>query len=158
MMRFAQKLRHLSGRASSYWRRALESLAQFANHPDFELRAYVVPGPGNDTLPVQGVITYRLSIPAGSHIVGMAAYSSQADGFTVNLVDQRYNAPFFQRAVKFSNAAGPGSTAEGPSIPFAAWPSPRLVIEPGEVAINLRNLAAAANTVELVLYTLEPIQ
>lgn len=157
-MRYAPKLRHLCGRGSQYWRRALDSLAQFADDPGFDLRAYVIPGPGNDTLPVQGALTYRLSIPAGSHVVGMAAYSSQADGFTVNLVDQRYNAPFYQRAVKHSNAAGPGSTGIGASVPFAAWPAPRLVIEPGEIAINLRNLATAANNVELVLYTLEPIQ
>lgn len=156
MTRYAPLFRHLAGRASRYWSRTLERVAPLAGLADYEARAYVIPGPGNDTLAVNGAITYRLSIPAGSYIIGAAAYSSQAAGFTVNLIDQRHNAAYYQRAVKHANAAGPGSTAEGPSIPLSVWPAPRLVLEPGELKIDIKNQAAAANTVELVLYTLEP--
>lgn len=139
-----------------YTRLALPELLRVTQQPGFQPNAYPLPSESNSSLPAGALVEVRLTLPVGSYIWGFSGSSSQAAGFETQIVDLRQNSPFFQASVLWSNITGQGSTPEGISTPLFILPQPRLVIEPAVLKVQIKNLATAANTVQLVVFTAEP--
>lgn len=112
---------------------------------------FIVPGPGNETMTAQGIHTAQLSLLPESYVVGFSGYSSEAAGFEVQIIDLRDGSKFFNQPQSWVNLCPQGST-NGISFPVQYMLRPRIVVEPGMLSVQLRNLAAASNTVQLVVW------
>ncbi len=137
-------------------RLALQELLRVTQQPGFQPNAYPLPSEANSNLPAGALVEVRLTLPVGSYVWGFSGSSSQAAGFETQIVDLRQNSPFFLAPVLWSNITGQGNTPEGISTPLFILPQPRLVIEPAVLKVQIKNLATAANAVQLVIFTAEP--
>ena len=140
---------------SPYHRAAMAAVAQVAALPRLRPAAYPMPDEPNQTLPARGLIEIKLSLPVGSWVWAFSASSTETAGFECQVIDLRENAPFWGSPANWENVSGQGTTA-GITAPLFVLPAPRLVIEPAILSVKLRNLAAAANTVQLVAFVMEP--
>lgn len=147
-----------AARAAVYQRRAVEQLRQVAEAAGYQVHAYPLPGSTNDQIPAGAPIEIRLSLPVGSYVYGFTGYSSQAAGFEVQIVDLRVNAALFSAPVRMENVTGQAASPEGVQTPLFLLPAPRIVIEPAVLSVQLKNLATVTNTIEFVVFTLEPEQ
>lgn len=142
-------------RPMRYHARALAEMRRVTSTPGYQPGAYPLPDEDNANLPARALIEIRLSLPVGSYVLGFSGSSQQSDGFEVQIVDLRHNAPFFGAPVLWNNLAPQGSTL-GISHPLFLLPHPRLVIEPALLNVQIKNLATTANQVQLVLFSAEP--
>lgn len=138
-----------------YHTAALAALRAVSAEPGTYANAYPVPDAANAVLAAGQPIEIRLSVPVGTWVWGFSATSSAAAGFEAQVIDLREGAPFWGQPVNYANVSGQGSAA-GITFPLFILPAPRLVIEPGMLSIKLRNLAATSNTVQFVVFTIEP--
>lgn len=138
-----------------YYPARLAHFAAVAAMPGYTPAQYVVPGPGLDTLAVNGNHEARLSLLPETYICGFSGSSAQAAGFEVQIVDLRDGSKMFNRAVKNTNLC-PSGSVEGITFPVQLLTRPRIVIEPVLIAVQLKNLASVANAVQFVLWCVEP--
>lgn len=146
-------LRHPFGeRQRGPWERLLKA----SRMPGREGTAYVMPEANASPLAANGGLSVRLSLPVGSSVWAFSGWSQQSAGFDVQITDLTYNAPFWPTPMFWKNLTQQGATPEGINTPLMVLPEPRLVIEPGALDIQIRNLATVSNRVELVIFCLQP--
>jgi hypothetical protein len=142
-------------RPSSYHGAALEELTRVTKAPGYQPGAYPLPPAANAQMGARAQLDVRLSLPVGSYVLGFSGACSVSDGFRVQIVDLRNNAPFFNTPVNWRNLCPQGNTL-GITLPIHYLVKPRLVIEPAVLSVQLENLATSPNTVEFVIFTAEP--
>lgn len=142
-------------RPMRYHTRALAELRRVTRAPGYQPGAYPLPDEANANMPAKALIEIRLSLPIGTYVLGFTGSSQQSDGFEVQIIDLRQNAPFFGAPVLWNNLTGQGSTY-GITHPLFLLPHPRLVIEPAVLNVQIENRSSSANLVQLVLFTAEP--
>lgn len=151
-------LSYLAAPGAAWQRRAWALVQQRARASNYQPAAYPLPGPSAAALAAAGGVDIRLSLPVGTWVYGFSASSSQAAGFEVQITDTRWNAPWFSAPIRWNTLTQQGASADGITQPLTLLTEPRLVIEPGVLMVRLRNLAAAANSVELILFAAEPTE
>lgn len=138
-----------------YHTRALAELRRVTRTAGYSPGAYPLPDEANADMPAKAIIEIKLSLPVGTYVYGFTGSSQQAEGFEVQIIDLRHNTPFFTAPVLWNNLTAQGST-EGITHPLFLLPHPRLVIEPATLNVQIKNLSASTNQVQLVLLTAEP--
>jgi len=103
----------------------------------------------------KGQLTAQVTLLAGSYLWAFASTTTQAEGFEIRIHDLASQTPISRSAIRYDNLSGQGSV-QGITFPLHVLPRPRLILEPGQLTVQLRNLSATANAVQLVLYTVEP--
>lgn len=136
-------------------RRALSLEQQVLVAPD---RANAVVGPG-------ATYEHKFAVPPGSLITGFSGSSVQPEGCTVQLLDAGTGAQMFDKPVDLANATGqgyPGGIANGAGVvqqiklPLALLARPRVVVEPGWLKLQIRNLAPLANDIQVCMWVVTP--
>lgn len=136
--------------------KAVEELQRVTRGTSYEPAAYPMPSPEKAQLPAKALAEIKLSVRPGVYVTGFSGSSSEPDGFDVQIVDDRHSDPFFQRPVSWKNATVQGNLPTGAPMRLFLLPAPRLVIEPGQLRIQLKNLSANPNTIQFVVFTAEP--
>ena len=137
-------------------RLAMAELLKRSRTAGYETDCYPLPDSSAGTIPAGSVVEVRLSLPVGSYVVGFSGQSSDAAGYELQITDLRHNSLFFSAAATSKNVQSQGSYPESVSLPIVYLDTPRLVIEPAVLIVRIRNLAAAAATIQVCLFTLEP--
>lgn len=132
-----------------------DSLRPFIGLKGYHWRGLVTPDASNQTLAASATFEDQISIAPGSFVLGLAAFSSQAVGFRFVITDRGTKQSLSNDYFNFC-AAGGRVTAGGRSGVLPVWlPAPWMISQVGMVSVQIVNLAAAANTVNLVLYCAE---
>lgn len=134
-----------------YHGRALAAAAALRAAPGYEPEICCVPDDSNIDVAASSTFEGRVSVPAGSYVWALAATSSQAEGFDIQIRDASGSHEFFGRQIHWDNATGQGS-AQGISHPLFVLPKPWLVMEPGQLAVQIWNNAAAVNTIQIAVF------
>ena len=103
-----------------------------------------------------GLQEARVSVLVKSYVCGFTSFSTQAAGYSVQVIDLGTRYEYFAYEIKHQNISGQGTTPEGITFPLHLLPKPRLVLEPGLLSIRLQNLAALSNPVQFCLWVIEP--
>lgn len=138
-----------------YHARAMAEMRRVTRTPGYQPGGYPLPDEANANMPGRALIEVRLSLPIGTYILGFTGYSQQSEGFEVQIIDLRHNAPFFKAPVLWNNITAQGSTA-GITHPLFLLPHPRIVIEPAVLKVQIKNNSSSANLVQLLVLTAEP--
>ncbi|MBZ5580895.1 MAG: hypothetical protein LAQ30_01595 [Acidobacteriia bacterium] len=102
----------------------------------------------------------RLNVPVGSLLWALSGTSKAAAGFSVQLTDQGSQKPLFSQATDYRNVTGQGSLSykdcsgavHTTASPLHILAKPMVVLAPGAVDVQITNLAAAANLLQLCLH------
>ncbi len=141
----------------SYHAQAIEAMQAMRAAAGFQAVRHIVPDVMNAALVGKGRYEARISLPPQSYVWAFAGTSDQAAGFKVQIVDLGTKAEWFSQPIRWDNLTGQGATPEGLSFPLYILPKPRLVLEPGLLSVQVTNLAAVANPIQLVVFTAEPV-
>jgi hypothetical protein len=129
---------------------------------EFEPLLLAVPAAG-ESLPASGTTEYRVSVPTGSYLYAYSTWSAASEGANVQIVDLGTRARCSSQPV-FTGVMGKGSwpvsaqptDASGVSLAIdgvqCLLPKPRLILEPGLLSVQVRNRAATAQQVQIVLW------
>jgi hypothetical protein len=132
---------------------ALRALGQRRLRPEL----HAVPPAGAGAVGAYAALEARLSLRPVSYVVALAGTSSQAAGFEAQI--RQGQRLLCSRRIRAENlTGGSGASPEGASSPLFLLPKPLAVIEPGLLTVQIVNLAAADNTVQLVLFVAAPEQ
>lgn len=144
-------------RNSLYHQFVFEQLwRNYAQAAGFEPIDLICPNPEtNNILPSLGSIEIRVSVLPMTYIWAISGSSSHASGFTFNILDLGTRDVFFSQAVNLASVSQ-AAAIEGITYPLFHLPQPRMVLEPGQLSVTINNLATANNTVQLVLFAVEP--
>lgn len=134
---------------------ALAELRRITSADDYEPWAYPLPPEDRAALPAKALGDFSLSVLPGCYVWAFSGSSSQPEGFEAQIIDLRHQAPFFQSPINWKNITGQGTVA-GITQPLVILPQPRLVIDPGQLRVQIKNLSNNTNTVQLVVFTAEP--
>lgn len=149
-----------------YMSGALAQMDTLRRANTYRPRAYAVPDDFNQPIPAYGTLEYQIKVAGGSYLWGMqfrqysAAYVEQAP---TNIVIQVTEActgiavcQEFYWATGISEFAAVGLLG-GIPMPFVL-PQPRLFTSPGDINVEMSNLAAAVQFCQLTLYFAEPCE
>jgi len=123
--------------------------------PGYQPAWHLVPDRGNAAVIAHGKFRANVSLPVGSYVWAFGAYSQQADGFKVQIIDMGTGSPFFSGALPHSVLSGQTVVA-GVTFPLHVLHKPRLVIEPAVLSVEIQNDSGSANQIQFVLFTAEP--
>jgi hypothetical protein len=135
-----------------YYPAALRAMAQLNDNYRPEL--IPIPADGQALGPL-AFHEARLQLERGSYVVGCTASSSQAAGFTVQLRFGNMSIAS-ARLGHLNISGGPNPSPEGLLNPLFLLPKPAIITAPGELTVQLWNLANAANTIQLVVFLAVP--
>lgn len=150
---------------SQYHIKALNALEPLRKAVGYEPRNEVIPDRQHVALAKAATWDHRVTVPPGSWLWALSGSSQQAAGFSVQITDFATRSNLFSGAVQYQNLTGQGSVsvldaagqAQTISTPLHILPTPRPIIEPAVLNVQLSNLDTAnANEVQLVLWILEP--
>lgn len=119
-------------------------------------RAAVLLANSTGILPL-GQVEDRVQLPAGSWLVGFAAYSAQAAGFRFSIFDVGANDYAVHETFESNRAGAQDNTDTDPAIPHIL-PVPYCIVSsagpgsPGILQVELVNSANALNDAQLVLH------
>ncbi len=122
----------------------------------YEPQLYTVPDDSNIVLAAQQPFEGRISLLALSLVWAISASSSAPAGFTIQITDLGTQSRWFSGKVRNGNLSGVGQNAQGITFPLYILPCPRIIVDPGLLSVSIENLAAAQNTVQVVLHVAEP--
>ncbi len=143
-------------RDSAYHLQALEALRTLREAAGYSPSLHLVPDASNTAVVPRGRFELRISLPVQSYVWALAAYSEQAAGFRIQIVDLGTGQKWFSQPIPNAMAGGEATTPEGISSPLYVLPKPMLVIEPALLSVQIENLADVLNTVQVVLFVVEP--
>ena len=149
------RLNQYRPRIGNYGAQAIEAAEVIRGAANYEPYIFAFPDPMNATIPARGTYDGRVKMLPGTYINFLSASSSQAEGFKVQIIDLGTGQAFWSKPIRYQNMSGQGS-ASGVSSPLYVLPIPKLIIEPGIVAVSIQNLSPNQNNVQLCLHTSQP--
>jgi hypothetical protein len=138
-----------------YHKYALEACRPLRFALGYEGRQHVIPDASNTAVIGNGRFESRISLRPQSYLWGLVGYSEEVEGFRVQITDLGTGAKLTSERINHANLTGQGTTS-GISGPLYLLPAPRLVLEPAVLSVQIENLSASTNTIQLVLLTAEP--
>lgn len=122
----------------------------------FEPRVFCVPDDTNIDIAAASPFEGKLSLPPLSRIWALAGSSSQAEGFDLQLIDGGTHQPIFGKRAFFGNVTGQGAGPDGIRNALFVLPKPLLILEPGQVLVQVFNRSPLVNTIQVALYVAIP--
>lgn len=116
------------------------------------LALYAVPDENNVAIAANGTYEGTVILPPGSHLYAIAATQSTADGFDLQIRNAATQATLFGRRIFYANASGLVVPGAAPASPLFFLPRPLLILDPGQIVVQIWNKSAAVNTVQVVLF------
>jgi hypothetical protein len=149
---------------NAYAQRALIALEPLRKAIGYQARHEVIPDRQHVAIAANATWDHRVSVRPGSYLWALSGTSAQGDGFAVQITDFATRSNLFSGPVKYENLTGTGSysyvNSAGSSFSLAPalhlLASPRPLIEPAVLNVQITNLASVANQVQLVLWIWEP--
>lgn len=121
-----------------------------------KLQLRCVPPHGNIDIAAAATFEGRAAVPTGSYLYALSGSSSQAAGFDLQIRDTGTQAELFGRKCFYKNCTGQGQASDTPASPLHYLAKPLLLLEPGELLVQIWNRAAAVNTIQVVLWFATP--
>ncbi len=126
--------------------------------------AETIPDKRNASIGANATYEHRISVPPGTWLWGISGSSSEADGCTVQVIDQGTGGTLFSAPAYIGNAVSGealsvldgGGAAHSIRQAVAFLARPRVFVEPGWAKVRVVNLANAANLVQIALYFAVP--
>lgn len=129
---------------------------------------YVIPDDEHATIPAYQTLEYQLRVTPRSYVWGMvlnlynpATFAVvNADTVWCQITDTCNGIPLFSDFVRgrgFQTLQATATDQRNAMLPYLL-PQPRLILEPGLIAVDLANTAAAAIRPQLLLFTAEPCE
>lgn len=148
--------------AMSYYPLALQQLNIIRRANLMRPRWYVVPTDQNSPIPAYQTTEYQVSVTPGSYLwaVSVTAYDDNydtidADDLLIQITDACSGIPLFSDFASGSGLAMNQASAQGYPIP-PILATPRLILEPGLVTVEVSNKGTAPINAQAVLYFAEP--
>lgn len=143
---------------------ALAAYEPVRNALSYRPRVAIVPDKGNVAVAAKASYEHRVTVPVGSILWAIAGTSEQPEGFTLNVIDAANGSALCSQAPRFANITGQGTltykdcygAAHTLANPLYVFPKYRPIIEPGVLRVQILNLSANVNTVQVALYILHP--
>jgi hypothetical protein len=144
---------------------AIEALAPLRQALGFEPRAAVIPDSANISVAGNSTYEHRVSVPVGSRLLALSGSTEQPEGFRVQIIDTASNRGLLSQPAQFGNVTGQGypdgvKDCRGNTIQIVQrWhmlPRPRAIIEPALLKVQVTNLSASPNALQLVLFLAQP--
>jgi hypothetical protein len=153
--------------AGRYHGPALTALEPLRRALAYEDRREVIPDSPNQAVGANATYEHRVTVPAGAFLWAVAGWSEQPEGFRVQIVDAATGRGLLSQSAYFTSAAGgPGFPAGvtdcyGSPVaiaqPLYVLPKPRVIIEPGQLRVQVTNLSPLVNGLQLVLHFAAPL-
>lgn len=114
-------------------------------------RFAAVPDDSNVSIPARRTWEGSLSLPPGSIVWAIKASSQDVAGVRLQVTDVGTGERWFAQPVRIDPVSGD-------AIPNQPWilPEPRLLADPGLLTVQVSNLAAVANSAQVVIYYATP--
>lgn len=123
--------------------------------PDYRPAWHVVPDRGNTAVIGAGKFRAQVTVPVGTYLWGLGAYSASPDGFLCQITDLGTGTPLFNAPISWKAITGQAAVS-GITFPLFIFHRPRLVIEPGLLSVEVQNNSASSNEIQLVLLAAQP--
>ncbi len=153
-------------RLGSYHRPAIGALEPLRRAWGYENRREVIPDSSNKAVGVKATYEQRVTVPAGAFLWAIAGTSQQPEGFRLQIIDTASGRGLLSQPAHFSAIAGGASYPIGVKNCYGTaviirqalyvLPKPRVIIEPGMLRVQITNLSAAVNTIQVVLHFAAP--
>ncbi len=149
-----------------YHQPALAALKPLRSALGYEDRREVIPDSSNKAVGVKATYEQRITVPAGAFLWAITGVSQQPEGFRLQVVDTASGRGLLSQPAHFTSSAGVGFPAGivdcyGAAVairqPLYVLPKPRVVIEPGMLRVQVTNLSALINTIQVVLHFAAPL-
>jgi hypothetical protein len=145
---------------------ALAQMDTLRRAATYRPRIYAVPDDYNQPLDGYETLEYQIKLASGSYIWGMmfrqySAGWAQQDptSVVIQLSEACTGVPFYS---EFSQAQGLAFYTASPLASGIAMPhiltQPRIILEPGDVNVELCNLSSASQRCQLLIFTAEPCE
>lgn len=147
-----------------YHQRALAAMEPLRKALGYEPHVEVIPDSQHQSLAPRATWDHRVSVPPGTWLWATSGSSQQPEGFSVQITDFASRTNLFSGLVNWNNITGQGSVsvpdATGAAVhlstPHHIFNAPFPIVEPATLNVQLANLSANANQVQLVLWMLQP--
>lgn len=142
---------HLSPRFGNWNAKALDAAAIIRGAANYSPYLIGFPKLGAQSIPARQFWQGRASLGERAYILGLSGSSAQAAGFMLQIKDLGTGRPLFAKPLNWQNITAQGGGTPNNQVHY--FPAPHLVKPPGLVEIQITNLAAVANDIEVVLFT-----
>jgi hypothetical protein len=139
-----------------YHQRAWAAGAPIRLADGLQLEAHCVPNESGIDIAATSPYEGKIKLYPPSWVCGLSGSSSQAAGFDAQIRDLGTGQDWFSSRVKIANLAGLDISAGRAANRLWRLPAPRVVVEPGLLVVQILNLAAVQNTIQLVLWIVAP--
>ena len=130
--------------------RTLAAMAPYRQATGYRLTLRTVPDHSNVALAANASFEGRVQVPQNSYLWAITASSSAAAGFDMQIRDANSGAELCGRRMYYQNLSGQPASADRPQSKQFVLPKPMIVMD--QIVVQLWNRAAAANTVQVVLW------
>jgi len=121
----------------------------------YEPRILAVPKASDVDIAARSTYEEQLNIEPGSWLWALSGSSDETAGFKAQITDMQTGANLASKPINYRNCTGQGS-ASGVTNPLHILSRPRLILEPGLVAVQIINLATVQNKIQLCLWSAVP--
>ena len=159
----------LRPRPGYYMQSAVASMDVLRRANTYRPKWYVVPDDEHATIAAYQTLEYQLRVTPRSYVwalivnqFGLAApfVQTNADDVWVQITDTCNGIPFFsdfERGRGWQTRQASATDERNQMFPYL-FTQPRLILEPGLLAIELANTSAAAIRPQLIIFTAEPCE
>jgi hypothetical protein len=156
-------------RPGYYMASALASMDVLRRANTYRPKWYVLPDDEHTPIPAYQTLEYQLRVTPRSYVWGMminqfsvAAPFTQlnADDIWVEITDTCNGIPFFSDFVRgrgFQSLQNVATDERNAMLPYL-FTQPRLILEPGLLAVEMANTAAVAIRPQVILFSAEPCE
>lgn len=150
----------------AYTAGALAQMEVLRRANTYRPRIYAVPDDFNQPLDAYQTLEYQIKVAAGSYVWGVMFHQYSAGwlqqdptGVVVQITDACTGIPFYSEFAQPKGISGYDST---PYPGLASMPQlltqPRLILEPGDINVELCNVGSTTQRCQLLIFTAEPCE
>jgi hypothetical protein len=135
-----------------YSTHAIDRIQTLRDAGGYAPRWAVVPDESRVAIPARRTYEAQLWLPPGSILWAVRGVSEQPEGFRLQVTDAGTGERFFQTPMRFDPAASDAIPGQ-----LHLLTEPRQVLEPGLVTVQVTNLSASDNDVQVILCYAQPL-
>jgi hypothetical protein len=156
-------------RPGYYMASALGSMDVLRRANTYRPKWYVLPDDQDSTIPAYQTLEYQLRVTPRSYVWGLIVNQfalvapfaqANADDIWLQITDTCNGIPFFSDFVRgrgFQTLQGTPTDQRNAMLPYL-FTQPRLVLEPGLLAVEMANTSATAIRPQIIIFTAEPCE
>jgi hypothetical protein len=156
-------------RPGYYMASALASMDVLRRANTYRPKWYTLPDDEHTTIPAYQTLEYQMRVTPRSYVWGLMINQfglalpyaqTNADDIWVQITDTCNGIPFFSDFVRgrgFQSLQNVATDQRNAMLPYL-FTQPRLILEPGLLAIEMANTAAVAIRPQIILFSAEPCE